>query len=187
MVIAVALDESADLIEPFMEGITLPVLLDREHTLSETYAITNVPSVVWIDEDDRIVRPNSVIFSNDMFIDFTGVASEPGLAAVRRWVRDGVVDVSTDEARAAVEDLTPELEEARLRFRIGAHLAREGDDEGAKRQLLAATELAPDDLTIWRAALPLIGDDPFGATFFTKYGEWQARGLPYNGLPPITD
>ena len=187
MVIAVALDESADLIEPFAEGITFPILLDREHTLSETYAITNVPTVVWIDEDDRIVRPNSVIFSNDMFVEFTGISCEPGLAAVRRWVRDGEVDVSPEEARAAVEDLTPELEEARLRFRIGAHLAREGDEDGAKRQLLAATALAPDDLTIWRAALPLIGDDPFGETFFAQYGEWQERCLPYNGLPPTTD
>jgi hypothetical protein len=186
VVIAVALDESADLIEPFTEGITIPVLLDREHTLSETYAITNVPSAVWIDEDDHIVRPNSPTFSNDMFVDFTGVSCEPGMAAIRRWVRDGEIDLSREDAVAAVEDLTPELEEARLRFRIGAHLAREGDEEGAKRQLLAATELAPDDLTIWRAALPLIGDDPFGETFFAKYGEWQARGLPFNGLPPIS-
>ena len=185
MVIAVALDETAAAVAPFTEGITLPVLLDREHTLSETYAITNVPSAVWIDEEDRIVRPNSPTFSNDMFIDFTGISCEPGLDAIRRWVREGEVDVTLQDARAAVEDLTPELEEARLRFRLGAHLAREGDQDGADRQLLAATELAPDDLTIWRAALPLMGDDPFGESFFAKYGEWQERGLPFNGLPPI--
>ncbi len=107
MVIAVALDESADLIEPFTEGITIPVLLDREHTLSETYAITNVPSAVWIDEDDHIVRPNSPTFSNDMFVDFTGVSCEPGMAAIRRWVRDGEIDLSREDAVAAVEDLAP--------------------------------------------------------------------------------
>ncbi|MET0914517.1 MAG: TlpA disulfide reductase family protein, partial [Acidimicrobiales bacterium] len=101
-VIAVALDESADLIEPFVEGITYPVLLDREHTVSETYAITNVPTVVWIDEDDRIVRPNSPTPGNDMFIEFSGISSEPAKAAIRRWARDGEVDISPDEARAAV-------------------------------------------------------------------------------------
>jgi hypothetical protein len=163
------------------------VLLDREHTLSETYAITNVPTVVWIDEDDRIVRPNSPTPGNDMFIEFSGISSEPSKAAIRRWVREGEVDISPDEARAAVEDLSPELEEARLRFRIGAHLAREGDEDGAKRQLTAATELAPEDLTIWRAALPLMGDDPFGQTFFDKWEDWKAQGARYNGLPPLRE
>ena len=58
--------------------------------------------------------------------------------------------------------------------------------EVCERVSMPTPELAPDDLTIWRAALPLLGDDPFGETFFAKYGEWQERGLPYNGLPPIT-
>jgi len=182
----VALDESAEDVREFTEGITYPVLLDREHTLSETYAITNVPTIIWIDEDDRIVRPNAPAPGTDLFIDFTGISSEPTKDAVRRWVTTGEVDLTPKEARAAVDDLTPELEEARLRFRLGAHLHRIGEQEAATRQLLAATDLAPDDLTIWRAALPLLGDDPFGPTFFEKWDAWKARGLPYNGLGPIT-
>lgn len=182
-----ALDESAELIEPFVEGITFPVLLDREHTLSETYAITNVPTVVWIDEDDHIVRPNTPTPGTDMFVEFSGISSEPAKDAIRRWVRTGEVDVTPEQARAAVEDLTPELEEARLRFRLGAHLVREGDVEAGRAQLRTATELAPDDLTIWRAALPLLGDDPFGETFFAKYGEWQQGGASFNGMRPLRD
>jgi peroxiredoxin len=185
-VIATALDEDAERVRPYAEGIEFPVLVDREHTLSETYAITNVPTVVWIDEDEHIVRPNTTMFGDDTWVEFTGVSSEPSMAAIRRWARDGEVDVSPDEARAAVEDLSPELEEARLRFRIGAHLARTGDTAGAERQLTRATELAPDDLTIWRAAMPLLGDDPFGEAFFAKFEEWQARGAPFNGLAPMT-
>jgi hypothetical protein len=143
-----------------------------------------VPTVIWIDEDDRIVQPNSATPGTDMFVELTGVSSEPGKAAIRSWVRDGEVEVSPEEARAAVADLTPELEEARLRFRIGSHLAREGDEDGARRQLVAASELAPDDLTIWRAALPLMGEDPFGADFFTKWQAWLDRGAPFNGISP---
>lgn len=185
-VIATALDEDAERVRPFAEGIEMPILVDREHTLSETYAITNVPTVVWIDEDEQIVRPNTTMFGDDTFVEFTGVSSEPSMAAIRRWARDGEVDVAPDEAKGAVEDLTPELEEARLRFRIGAHLARTGDAAGAERQLLAATELAPDDLTVWRAAMPLLGDDPFGEAFFAKFEEWTERGAPFNGLPPVS-
>jgi peroxiredoxin len=184
-VIGAALDEDAERVKPYTEGISFPVLVDREHTLSETYAITNVPTVVWIDEDEHIVRPNTTMFGDDAWVDFTGISSEPSMAAIRRWARDGEVDVPPEDARGAVEDLTPELEEARLRFRLGAHLAREGDTGGAERQLRRATELAPDDLTIWRAAMPLLGDDPFGDTFFAKFQEWTDRGAPFNGLPPV--
>jgi hypothetical protein len=59
-VIAVALDENLAAVAPFTEDITYPVLVDTEHQMSELYAITNVPTVVWIDENDRIVRPNAM-------------------------------------------------------------------------------------------------------------------------------
>jgi hypothetical protein len=38
-----------------------------------------------------------------------------------------------------------------------------------------ADQLAPDDFTIWRAGMKLIGEDPFGAEFFDRYTEWQQR------------
>src|SRR6478752_6651592 len=98
--VAVALGESADDVRPWTEGITLPVLLDRRHLLTELYAISNVPTVIWIDEDDRIVRPNSVAFSTDMFAEFTGAYAGPHLHALRSWVRDGVATLSADDARA---------------------------------------------------------------------------------------
>ena len=185
MVIAVALDESADLIEPFMEGITLPVLLDREHTLSETYAITNVPSVVWIDEDDHIVRPNSVIFSNDMFKEFTGAESGPHLDALRAWVHDGTAPMTDAEARDAVPDLSDDEVRARLHFRVAVEARRRGDDDLARRHFVRAGELAPMDFTVRRAAMPLMGEDPFGSDFMELFGEWQAAGSPFHGLPPM--
>ena len=184
-VIATALDEDPEDVRPFTEGIEFPVLVDREHTLADTYAISNVPTVVWIDEDERIVRPNTTMFGDDAWVDFTGISSEPSMAAIRRWARDGEVDVTPEDARGAVADLTPDQEEARLRFRLGAHLAREGDDEGATRQLGRAAELAPDDLTVWRAAMPLKGEDPFGEAFFTEFEAWKQRGAPFNGLDPV--
>jgi len=185
-VIAVALDDSADDVRPWTEGVTLPVLLDRQHVLTELYAISNVPTVVWIDEDDRIVRPNSVAFSTDMFVEFTGAHAGPHLDALRAWVRDGATTLSADEARAAVPDLSDDEVLARLHFRIAAEARRRCDDAVARRHFLRAGELAPTDFTIRRAAMPLMGDDPFGQDFMELYQEWEQQGSPFHGLRPMT-
>jgi hypothetical protein len=182
----VALDESPDDVRPWAEGITMPLLIDPQHLLTEVYAISNVPAVVWIDEHDRIVRPNSVAFSTDMFAEFTGAESGPHLDAVRAWVRDDAATMSAADARAAVPDLSDDEVRARLHFRVAAEARRRGDDATARRHFDRAAELAPMDFTIRRAAMPLVGDDPFGAEFMELYGEWEAAGSPFHGLPPMT-
>ncbi len=185
--IAVALDESPDDVRLWAEGITMPVLIDPQHVLTELYAISNVPTVVWIDEDDRIVRPNSVAFSNDMFAEFTGATSGPHLDAVRAWVYRGTASITDDEARNAVPDLTDDEVRARLHFRIATEARRGGDDATARRHFVRAGELAPNDFTIRRAAMPLMGRDPFGPEFLELYEKWQRAGSPFHGLQPMTD
>ncbi len=185
-VVAVALDDDAADVEPFVEGITFPVLLDRDHLLSELYAISNVPTVVWIDEEGRIARPNGVAFGTDVFIDFTGVAAEHHMNEIRAWVADGIVPFDAAQARAAVDDLSDDEVRARLLFRLAAHARRTGRPEDATRLFDAAGRLAPFDFTIQRAAMPLRGVDPFGEEFFSLYGAWEAAGSPYHGLPPTT-
>ena len=185
--LAVALDESVDDVRPWTEGISLPVLIDPEHLLSELYSISNVPTVVWIDEDDRIVRPNGVAFGTDMFKEFTGVDAGPHLDLVREWVRNGVVPASSTDAPEPVGDLSDDEVLARLHFRVAVHARRAGAADIAARHFARAGALAPNDFTIRRAALPLQGDDPFGETFFAIYGEWEAAGMPYHGLPGVKD
>lgn len=171
---------------PWADGITMPLLIDPQHVLTEVYAISNVPAVVWIDEHDRIVRPNSVAFSTDMFKEFTGAESGPHLDAVRGWVREGRSTMSEADARAAVPDLTDGEVRARLHFRVAVEARRRGDADSARRHLARAGELAPMDFTIRRAAMPLVGADPFGAEFMELYGEWEAAGSPFHGLGPMT-
>ncbi len=177
------MDDDPDVVRPWVEGVTYPVLLDREHVLTELYAISNVPTVVWIDETGRIVRPNGVAFGTDMFKEFTGVEAQPHFDAIRRWVKTGEVPISPDEARVAVGDLSEDEVLARLHFRVAAHARRDGREDAARRHFAEAGGLAPFDWTIRRAALPLTGGDPFGQEFFDMYGEWQAAGSPYHGLP----
>jgi len=184
-VLAVAIDQTAEDVRPWTEGITMPVLYDPNHVLTEYYAISNVPTVVWIDEEDNIARPNGVAFGSDLFEDFTGVASGPHLDEIRRWAREGDLPVGTDEARGAVGDLSEDEVLARLHFRVAAEAHRRGDEEATRRHVATASALAPDDLTIWRAGMPLVGEDPFGDTFFARYDEWKQKGMPYHGLPPV--
>ena len=183
--IAVGVDESADDVRPWAEGITYPVLVDSEHLLSELYAMSNVPTVVWIDEGDRIVRPNGVAFGNDMFKEFTGIESGPHNELVRRWVRDGVEPGTADGATDIIEDLSDDEVLARLHFRVAVHARRAGATDTAARHFARAGELAPHDFTIRRATLPLVGEDPFGETFFAMHTEWESAGKPYHGLPGV--
>ena len=62
-----------------------------------------------------------------------------------------------DQARDAVADLSEDEVLARLHFRIAAEAHRRGDAGTTRRHVLRAGDLAPDDLTIWRAGMPLIG------------------------------
>jgi peroxiredoxin len=184
-VIAVAIDHSATDVRPWTDGIDMPVLYDPNHLLTELYAISNVPTVIWIDEDNHIVRPNGSAFGSDLFVDFTGVESGPHLDDVRRWVREGIVPVTEDEARQAVGDLSDDEVLARLHFRVAAEAHRQGDQDATLVHVSRASALAPDDLTIWRAGMPLVGEDPFGDDFLSRYEKWKERGMPYNGLPAV--
>jgi peroxiredoxin len=183
-VVAVAFDQHADDVREFAEGVDIPVLVDSAHLLSELYAISNVPTVVWIDADGRVARPNTPAFGTDTFVDFHGVPAGPHLEAIRSWVRTGAVPDSGGSQPAAVADLSDDEVAARLWFRIGAHLARTGRSDQAADALARATELAPLDFTVARAAMPLTGRDPFGEEFLALYDEWIAAGSPYHGLDP---
>jgi peroxiredoxin len=184
-VIAVAIDHSPDDVRPWIEGITMPVLYDPHHLLTELYAISNVPTVVWIDEEGHIARPIGAAQGSDLFADFTGIEAKPHLDEVRRWVSQGVVPITEDDARQAVADLSEEEVLARLHFRVASAAHREGREEVTRRHIARASELAPDDLTIWRAGMPLVGEDPFGDAFIVRYEAWRGRGSPAHGLPPV--
>jgi peroxiredoxin len=180
-IVSVALDDSTEAAREWVDAAdptpTFPVLVDREHLLAELYGITNVPSVVWIDEDDRIVRAPVLAPGDDQFRDFTNIDSSVHHDQLRRWVHEGALPA--EAAPAPVSTLPDETDErARLERRLGAFLARDGRVAAAERHFARAAELAPMDWTIRRGSLPLRGEDPFGAPFFDFYTEWDAAGRP---------
>ena len=184
LVIAVAIDEAIDEVRVLADNITYPVLMDPDHRLTELYAISNVPAVVWIDEHGRIARPNASEFGSDMFSEFTGRTREGHFDQIRAWVHQ---DVVPDDASSEVADLDDNEVAARLHFRLAAHLRRAGDEAGAARHFDAAARLAPLDFTVVRAAMPLQGESPFGEGFFALLEEYQQAGSPFHGITPAPD
>ena len=181
---SVALDNDPEDSRPWVEAVrpSYPVAVDPAHVTAERYGITNVPSVVWVDEDDNVVKPPTIAPGDDQFVEFTRISSERHHDALRRWVRDGVLPQSSK--LEAPERTDPERL-ALAQRRVAAHLQRAGHLEAARRHLDAAQELAPWDWTVRRGGIALTGGDPFlGEEFTSFWEEWDASGRP--GYPPTT-
>jgi len=174
-VVAVAIDESAADVAPFAEDLTYPVLVDTDRRFADAYGLTNVPTVIWLDEDRRVVREPAPEFPDDSFTEIHGVASGPHRDALVRWVREDVLPDEPDVDPTWNGDLSADQRLARAEFRLALELLRRGEDGAAATHIANADALAPDDFTIWRAGMKLTGDDPFGADFFERYTDYQQR------------
>ena len=180
-VITVALDKSPDDARPWIEAArpSHPSLIDTGHVLADLFNIVNVPTVVWIDERGRIVRPNDVAFGTDTFKHITGLTATKSLAAVRAWVRGESPMLADAEVRALQSLPTAGDQQARAEFGLGEWLHRQGRAEAAARHFARAGELAPHDFTIRRGTMPMRGLDPMGPDFRAMLSQWTAAGRPY--------
>ena len=175
---SVALDHDPEETRPWVEAAhpSYPVAVDPAHVTAERYGITNVPSVVWVDEHDQIVKPPTIAPGDDQFVEFTKISSEQHHDALRRWVRDGELP---DSADVEPHQRTDAEQQALAERRVAAYLQRRGDTEAAKRHLAAAQALAPWDWTVRRGGIAMTGGDPFlGEEFTSFWEEWDASGRP---------
>ena len=186
VMLAVALDEDLDAVRHWARdeppaALTYPVLIDQDHLVAERYAIVNVPTTVWIDEQRHIVRPPAIAPADDTFRDFTHIDSSIHQTALRRWVLDDVAPLSGPEIEARQPTSDPDAARARTERRLAMHLFRAGERTAAERHLAAALTLAPNDWTINRGSMPIRGQDPFGQAFMDFYQSWEAAGRPGYG------
>jgi hypothetical protein len=180
-VITIALDKSAEDPRPFIEAAapTHPSLIDSEHFVADLYRIINVPTVIWIDAQGRIARPNDVGFGSDMFKELTGVDPQPHLDALRAWVKEDRAPLDDEEIRRRQIVPDPAEQAARAEFSLAWYLHRAGQPAAAEPHFVRAGELAPHDFTIRRGSMPIRGMDPMGPDFADLYAEWVQAGRPY--------
>lgn len=183
-IFSVALDADPEDSRPWIEAASpsYPVAVDTAHVTAERYGITNVPSVVWVDEEDRVVKPPTIAPGDDQFVDFTKIAADRHHDLLRAWVRDGSLPAS---AATELPERTDEEQRALAERRVAAYLQRQGRADAAKAHLVAAQELAPWDWTVRRGGIMMTGGDPFlGEEFTSFWEEWDASGRP--GYTPTT-
>ena len=180
-VITVAIDKSPDDARPWIEAAkpTHPSLIDTTHALADLYNVVNVPTILWIDERGRIVRPNDVAFGTDTFKHITGLTAATHLAALRAWVRGEATALPEARIRALQTLPTDDDQRARAEFGLGEWLFNRGRTEAAARHFAKAGELAPHDFTIRRGTMPMRGIDPMGPQFREMLGSWVKAGNPY--------
>jgi hypothetical protein len=181
VVFTVALDKSPDDARPWIEAAkpSHPSLIDRHHVVADLYNMVNVPTVVWIDERGRIVRPNDVAFGTDTFRHITGIEAAKHLGLLRGWVR-GEIPVLAEERVRALQSLPSAADQqARAEFALGQWLVEHGRAEAAERHFVRAGELAPHDFTIRRGSMPIRGVDPMGPQFRAMIQDWTGAGRPY--------
>ncbi|MFT4571740.1 MAG: hypothetical protein ACI8TX_001771 [Hyphomicrobiaceae bacterium] len=155
-----------------------PSLIDSEHRVAHLYGVINISTIVWIDENGRIVRPPLIEYGTDMFKDFHGQDPAPHLDAVRRWVLNNELPLDAAATRNGLVPPTQMEQLARAEFALAWHLHRAGNTERAAAHFDRAGELAPLDWTIRRGSMPIRGKDPMGEEFFELYTSWQAEGAP---------
>jgi len=177
----VALDQDPESARPWIEAArpTHPSLIDPRHVLADLYNMVNVPTILWIDERGRIVRPNDVAFGTDTYRHLTGLEAARHLDALRAWVRGEARPRADTEVRALLSLPTPAGQAARAEFGLGQWLYAQGRTEAAERHFVRAGELAPHDFTIRRGTMPMRGLDPMGPQFRAMFQEWTTAGNPY--------
>lgn len=185
--ITVAVERDAEDVREFIEGAapTHPSLIDTDHVLAERYNMVNVPTVLWIDEQGRIVRPNDVAFTIERGGRYANVSTEHQMELLRAWVRGEREARPSAEIRSLLSLPSDDDQLARAHFGLGNWLWRQGRAEAAGRQLARGGKLAPHDFMIRRGTIRMVGQDPFGDDFREMVEAWRAEGNDYYHPLPL--
>lgn len=155
-----------------------PALIDNDHLVSQCYGFINVPTVIWIDEGGRIVRPPRVEHGSNKYAFVHKLDCEPHLNALKKWITTGETDYSQEQTHQQIVPPTFEEQLARAEHALAWYLYQHDQPDAAKMHWDKAIALSPHDWTIRRGSMRLRGEDPFGNDFFQVWDEWEKSGKP---------
>jgi hypothetical protein len=160
-----------------------PSLVDATHQMDALFGVTNIPQVVWIDEQGMIVRPPergspAPQPTDDPFAIFVFELMSRGTThpewygdRIRDWVQRGADSewvMSPEEVVASSHPRTAAVSEAAAHFALAQHFWHtEGFSARALRHFERAHTLQPDNITYKRQA--------YSAWSFAKTPEDLAR------------
>lgn len=188
--VSVAIDRDAGEARPWIAEAhpTHPALIDVDGVFAGRYDIINVPTVVWVDERGRIVRPQDTQVATDLFRSMNGLDPDAARAALRRWVLDGDSGLGADAVARHLRVPGEAESRARAEAALAAALFRAGRTDSGRAHLAEAGRLAPHDVVVRRGLMRLAGEDPFGDAYFALRDELEASGTPiYRPLPDTVD
>jgi hypothetical protein len=154
-------------------GPTHASLIDTTWVVADRYHVENVPTVYWIDEDGRIVRPQDVAFGSNAFQEFTGVDAFVHQQALRDWVTGARPALAPDDVDEFQRVPTDEEQRARAEFGLGRWLWAHGQAEAAKPHFARAEERAPHLWVLWRGSMRMRDLDPMGADMAQRMEAYQ--------------
>ncbi|MFI5958401.1 redoxin domain-containing protein [Cryptosporangium sp. NPDC051539] len=167
---------------------THPALVDVDGVAADAFDIVNVPTVVWLDEEGRLVRPQDSQTATDTFRDWNHLSAEASGEALRRWVRDGDAGLTPEQVREHLRLPSADDQRARAETRLAAWLADHDQGDAAERHFAAAAAAAPHNVALRRGAMPRRGVDPFGEEYFALASELAEAGIPlHRPLPTGAD
>jgi len=178
----------AEVARPWVEaaGSTHPSLIDQTHYMDARFGVTNIPQVMWIDENSTIVRPPEpaspipVCEAAVRMAELVGGTGEREryVGMVTDWVQNGAESrfvLSPDAVVAQSRERPRSTSEAAAHFELAQHLWRQdGFSDRALAHFNAAHELQPDNITYKRQAYSALavaradGDDGDGWTRFRQ-------------------
>lgn len=179
---------------------THPSLLDQSHELDARFGITNIPMVMWIDEQGRIVRPPERATPPPMGELAEGIVKMIGddsqraqyVERLRDWVKNGANSryaLAPDEVIAQSQASSPDISRAAAHFELAQHLWRqEGLSERALRHFNAAHELQPNNITYKRQAYSVVGvERSLAAGNDTEWGRFRQAPEEGEDWPFVSD
>jgi hypothetical protein len=151
---------------PFVEAAatTHPSLIDQTHYMDARFGVTNIPQVLWIDENSMIVRPPHPASPLPVGETALGMIELIGgmedceryVAMVHDWVEKGSESRHTSSPSEVIARSTPRsptISEAAAHFELAQYLWRqEGFSDEALAHFNAAHHLQPDNITYKRQA-----------------------------------